>query len=111
MPGDFESVLSGHIDIQQRDLRLQGFGQLNGFDAVGCLAAHFEAGVRFNYLLEASAKDRVVVGDGDADLGSLIGVHYSICSGSRRGGSLSHASNSKGQAGSLSYIRSSLTAI
>ena len=57
-----------HVEIEQHDVGLDLLDELDAFKAVGSLAHHLEVVLAGEQRLEATAKQRVVVNQGDANL-------------------------------------------
>ena len=71
---DCETVLFGHIDIHNRDLRPADFNLRHQIFAIACLRHHFHVRIGFHYLAKALEQERVIVGYCNADFTGHPGV-------------------------------------
>ena len=70
-PGGVDTVESGHLHVQDRQLGFRRRGELHGLDPVLRLGAHLEARV-LQQLAQVHPDDRLVLGDQDPHTPSLV---------------------------------------
>ncbi len=71
--GRLEPTRARHANVHQHDVGQEIRGELDRFDAVGCLADDLDVVLLREHLLEPTPKQRVVVHDENAN--RLIGRH------------------------------------
>ena len=65
---DFKAVHAGHGEVEQKDVGLQLFGNLNGFEAIGGFADEIESGFVREQRFEPLANQMMVFGYDYSDL-------------------------------------------